>query len=876
MKVARRFGLMLTFLLLLLTVPCSLALSEDEGKIWNDYLDNLPICAQRGVSKWSRLVPNTVKGLDKWESQEPHSKVPRIYESLGPGQYKEAVVAELVKRGIVFGTRIEATMFFGYDYQNEATNYNLPRHGWVTNHMWRINVGWYFRMPELIAATALRRDGTFFQEYTWRYSHRNIGDPNHPLFREMRAKYLSEVITGKKSYPTEKYPLWEYKVPGVKPNEERTNNPYVAFGKLNAVWYDNPSCPASYAPYSVLLWREHFKKRFGAAIIDPAASKNYWVRREWLRWWNERYADYFKWNYDLIQKLGKSVGKDRILVGANVSSPDYARGSTQLYILRVGALDQAGPAETHARFSHGHFAPVFKTALAVSKGKAASIYRPRPYSIGEALATQGQVVRGIRFANFFEDLFHNCQPGGKVALLYNLRHSLEEPENVYMAGICNKLMRLGVPYEVISELHLTVPCLKNFETVILQNTELNEAERTALKTYVEGGGHVLAIGAVVEEVEYAERTYDPENPYETGFDTCITKTFGRPEWQDCKVKTGKGSFQYIAAPVPGEKQLEGAVEEMGTGDYRLISPRGGVLMNVLVQPKTGETLVGLVNYGREVLKDLRLKVPASLGDKAAWISADLEVAKPLDAADGTVTVPQLGSYALVLFAPKAEQLQKRIARAVSAGKITNVVKAPRNPERTSESVNLKKLAIQPEQLKAGELLFQVRTGNGMESIIFCCDIVGGPRPQKTGDPWRLRFRFTEGRGSGYGGTYYENIKLLFVNCDTGYFESVPVPFEKYEYRDLMKSPPDTNERTVEWRPAKPGKYQMFVQYRFINPWSQGYANIEGVSDYGGTHAYGNRGKKFHWGPSPFDYLRNPIRPKLTVHDKVYGAIVTVR
>jgi len=87
----------------------------------------------------------------------------------------------------------------------------------------------------------------------------------------------------------------------------------------------------------------------------------------------------------------------------------------------------------------------------------------------------------------------------------------EKPEEYLLgfSGVCKALSEEHIPYEVITDRHITYETLKNFAAVVLSNSIcLSDRQLDALKEYVEKGGGLVATYKTSLRDEYGNRRED--------------------------------------------------------------------------------------------------------------------------------------------------------------------------------------------------------------------------------------------------------------------------------------------------------------------------------------------------------------------------------
>lgn len=100
-----------------------------------------------------------------------------------------------------------------------------------------------------------------------------------------------------------------------------------------------------------------------------------------------------------------------------------------------------------------------------------------------------------------EDLLTDTRPGSRIGLLYSVWTAMWHLEGAQnKEGVCDTLMRAGLPFEMLVEDDLTPEALADYEAIFLPNIICLSAESVrALHSYVEGGGALLITGDFATE-----------------------------------------------------------------------------------------------------------------------------------------------------------------------------------------------------------------------------------------------------------------------------------------------------------------------------------------------------------------------------------------
>jgi len=196
-------------------------------------------------------------------------------------------------------------------------------------------------------------------------------------------------------------------------------------------------------------------------------------------------------------------------------------------------------------------------------------------------------------------------------------------------SLLNGLAARGVLFDVIYERDVSVERLAPYHAVALLTAQtLHERALSALESFVAGGGRLFAAGDVA--------AYD-----ETGRQRSRPRWFGQ--------KTGKGECIYYDRIPPMDEVAKTLLEAGGLGPVQVEAPNG-VCYNVVHQPKTGRTIVHLLNYTLEPNNEIKVVLRKKYG--RVWLTSPdmaekLQLATP-SGNPAELKLPLLRIYSLVV------------------------------------------------------------------------------------------------------------------------------------------------------------------------------------------------------------------------------------
>jgi hypothetical protein len=416
--------------------------------------------------------------------------------------------------------------------------------------------------------------------------------------------------------------------------------------------------------------------------------------------------------------------------------------------------------------------------------------------------------------------------------------------------VTDQVWRAGVPLEVITERHLSPDVLKGFDVVVLPGFRFQERDTEGLKQYLESGGRLLLIG---------------DNEDAQGRRLASTLA-GLPPWQDGEANVGKGRLKCLNSQLVTDPQMAAALGELGGFAFRVVKPEGAnVLANVLAQPARKLTSIHLVNFTGKPIPGIEVRVPDGLAAQPAAFVSPYGGQAPLTAVQGTLTVPLLDVYGVIVFCADAAARDAVLARNSipdfkPTGEALPVVKVQGDiPQREAR----------PESLKPGERLCAFRQFSKAGFRRLDADVVTAGQG-KVGQSQDILLRIHAVGLWAPDKVFIDKFGFVMVNEDTGYRETVPVPMETVKgqaggetVREKDFAVPSgsfvARESKAVWQPAKPGRYQLYLSYRYADEVYEGKPDLrEGGQRY----------------PLSDYYFSRPLL-KIVYEDKLPGLSVVV-
>ena len=776
--------------------------------LWQNY-DELPAWCQRGNIRYFSGAHNQ-KRVDQIAELEGigHCGPIRV---LTPEHMKE-----MKRKNVPLIIRLDGQFFWGRNY-TQINETSRPG-GWAAYHVTVPNTRWFSKFPRSLSATKVLRDGELLIEYygsNW-VQRRDVSYVN-PVSIQMRDAFLRECVLGEQVFD---YPL-----------DIKTG------GHASGVWWDNPgNVVVSYDPYATWLVAKAFEKRFGDRYNDRDGKKrgrnlhepwyndppHFWMRyhdREVRRWyetfWADAYAGYYSWQYKFLQnEIAPKLGKKHLFVGGN-SKLNWSTANWDYYLYSwPETYDVLGPNETSPVYTNKE-APGLKLALAASNGKPAGIWRAfkHPGERGEILTclavSTNQPAEQARFQIVNRDVYHNAMPGGRVAVLYHLLDGLHVSPIANHARVCDQVWRAGCALEVITELHLTPQVLKQFDVLVLLGFRFSDDEIAAIKAFVEGGGKVLSLGD--------NRDHEGRQLSEI--------LGGIDAFTDGKAEVGRGVLQAYGTQLITQKEMTDALERLDGTDYRIVAPRGRDLMlNVLTQPKAKLTTVHVVNYTEGTFKNVKVKLPKDVDTRHVAVISPSGRAHAAKVSGDTVNIPTLIGYAVLVVCPDAATRDAVVKRnGVFEDK---PVPGKLDPGRHRHSA-IADAQIEPDDLKAGRRVAHLRQSGRAGFRRVDADVVTAGRA-RVGKAHPIKMKLHALGVWSPRNVHFRDVKFVLVNVETGERQEVAVDvgevkgteegFDMRQRKDFYL-PTGTlvrRETTTEWTPAKPGRYQVYLGYRYAS------------------------------------------------------------
>ena len=796
---------------LFLTVTCGSSFARAH---WRDD-PKYPKWAQRGRILFledSRTDEATFSLLARYIAQ---GATPFIHAYTPHWPNDIAIVKKLEKMGIPGSVRVEGSLFFGDDHidrfafiHGTVTAEKFRVGGWWYGLAWRTNYNWYEIWPETMLGTARMRNGD--EKLAYRGAHvrvRREGSPFAPQHRVARAKQTEYILTGVDPIPN--VPMRAYE--NVRAKNPKV--PYPRLGHYTGLWYDNPGSEPSYDLASKAAWQKHFKEKFGKALWDPAGHPDANVRREWARFWADAWVDYFLWRKELQDGIMRKRGMKYCFTGGNFSRLSRPNGTSQFYMAKKGIVDLFGPAEYPATWNRGRCHFILKAILAATHGRPGGKFVPSNYSVAESLAVCGCNAYLRTSEAAFEaanaDLYGRTQPGGRVAVLFNIEQNVVEGQLVNFNDLADQITSMGYPYEVIIEDDLDLASkdlVESFPVIILSNTDLSPERAGRLRDYVAAGGSVIFIGDCLIEKPHC---YDLENP---------------PKWMpDRQVSSAvpenmRERVMCCADQVMPSETMKAAIDKLGGPGFRLEKPDKDMMINILRQPNGELTLLGIVNYSTDDKKDVAVLLPEGFRAEAAgWISRD-GGGGMLEILDGRLVVPEIYYGCTVILGKDRNSIEKHFK------KNTEMFPRKGRPELTGRHGrpgDWRKLCVERESLPAGRALCQYRTSAADRCGYLMLDIVA-PLHVKAGEKADVDLRVLI---TSYD--HVEYLKLIFEDTRTGERFEAPVKLPADNpYGEGEKLNGKT--LTASWSPpvGKSVTYQVYLFYRVVSVGHDGEPFLE--------------------------------------------------
>ncbi|MFQ5810228.1 MAG: hypothetical protein ACE5JM_11470, partial [Armatimonadota bacterium] len=654
-----------------------------------------------------------------------------------------------------------------------------------------------------LSATKVRRDGELLVEYygsNW-VQRRDLSYV-HPASIQMRDAFLRECVLGEQVFDT---PL-----------------DLQCGGCASGVWFDNPGNVAvSYDAYANALVAREFARKFGDRYPDPKAHKpwycdppHFWitehddeVRRWYEKFWADAYAGYYAWQYGFLQReIAPKLGREHLFVGGN-SKLNWSTSSWDYYLFSwPGTYDTLGPNETTTMYSNKE-APGLKLALAASNGKPGGVWRApkHPGYMGEMLACLGVTVNATEEQDDFHranrNLYHNAMPGAGVAVLYHLLDGIHHSEIATLARVCDQVWRAGFPLEVITELHLSPGVLARFDVLIVPGFRFAAGEVAALRAYLEGGGKMVLIGD----------NRDGEGGQ-------LSEVLGgAAAFTDGQAGVGEGVLRSFGTQLITQAQMTEAIEGTGATAYRILRPQGeDLLLNVLLQPQLGATELHLVNYTNEPVRDVTVRLPSELRARPVALVSPRGHHQALEPRNDAITIPELVGYAVAVVCP--DQRTRDAILAQNAG-----IEDQPAPTALAEALRKSAIAeeqVEPEDLEPGERLAHLRQSGRAGFRRVDVDVVTRAEG-RVGQSQPIRLKLHAVGVWSAQRVHFDRVKFVMVNVETGEREEAAVDVRATgtgaaDDLVLHAAAPVLRDTVTDWTPTKPGRYQLYLGYRYVH------------------------------------------------------------
>jgi len=841
--------------------------------LWRDF-DNPPPWAQRG---------SIIYAMPMWYWKE------QSFEKIGASGYNVIHLGQTGTRDdrhsrvkqakLPLVIRLDGRFFWGRNYLELFQTFWSGASAW---HNYPPNVEWYRKFPPSLLATRMRRDGELMIEYSGSLSQRRDLNVIHPVSIQMRDAFMRECLLDEQVFdlplarpafgladgvwwdnPTNAVPSYDaYSAvqitrefsrrfgPSYRERFDREFAEYLKANEKNKRFQARYPTPESRQALKEKRWKEDWENQFCDPLYFYIRNHDRDVLRWWEQYWSDALAGYYAWQYRTLQEeIAPKRGLKHIFVGGN-----FGVDALGLYLFSWPTLDLMGPSESGpAKHAAG-----YKLALAASNGKPAGVLRsgrrhPEWTARAEALACLGmtpslpQPYRDFHVIN--RDMYHNAGPGARIALLYHLTDGLhhDEVENIY--NICDQVWAAGAPLEVITERHLAEQILAQFDVVIVPGFHLAERDIAALKAYVTGGGGLLLIGD----------NSGPNGKYLAGL------LGGAENRTDRHARVGKGALVNLAAQLATQDQVTKALESLGgLKDCRILEPEDNMLLvNLLRRRDLGLGGIHLVNYAGRPVKDLRLRLPQWAAGKALAFISPHGTPQKLSAADGVVTVPRLDVYGVVVACDTVETRDRIMGR----NRGNAFTPQPNDKWDFVVTTNSRWRGIaalaqtRPEDVPPGRKLARLRTCSQTAVRRIDADVVTkgagkvGEAQEialtiyKLGWPWTPKER-----------VHADRFAFVLVHEKTGERERVPIVMEPPTQQDreneaalqeqLARLPEKGHydrvrqralvevqlpflpavtcvrrRSTAQWTPKKPGRYQVYLSYRFVDSTIQGRPDL---------------------------------------------------
>jgi len=343
--------------------------------------------------------------------------------------------------------------------------------------------------------------------------------------------------------------------------------------------------------------------------------------------------------------------------------------------------------------------------------------------------------------------------------------------------------------------------------VVVPGFRFGDEEIAALKAYAQRGGKILLLG-------------DNRDHNERQLSELLADI---PAYTDGQKAVGKGAVRSFGTQLITQQQMTAALKELGGFAYRITAPTGkNLMLNVLTQPKQKLTSVHVVNYTDGSMDNVKVQLPKDVATPHAALVDLNGHEQAVDASGGTVTIPKLGGYAVIVLCPTAAGRDRVLAAN------TKVQDRPIPDTLGGLRGRYKRIAdaqIEPDALKPGQKLAHLRQCTRVGFHRVDADVVtAGAGRVGQAQPIRLKLHAVGIWSARY--VQFDNVQFVAVNVETGERQEIPVQIapvagtaegEEMRQQKDFTIPAGTfvlRETTTNWTPAKPGRYQLYLGYRY--------------------------------------------------------------
>ncbi len=453
---------------------------------------------------------------------------------------------------------------------------------------------------------------------------RRVGCRNNPVWREFREKWSLYMIAG----PTALIKDIRFSaLPSRAPIHEN----------VAALFIDNAGVRPCCCDFCWNDWRAFWKERFPDRPL-PAKDHNYWASRAERP---EEFAAHWEFETGLVTAFNRRI-TDLCHEHGRPTQINAGPGQNFATIaqLQAGAADSLLWELLYRHPPWGRLAPWYKRGLAAGRGRPvfAVTYTVPPtdleefsmpvltpdftrMALAEGFATQGiytlftetggnffTAVSGYHHFNALnQDLYSFAQPGGRIAIVLALRSGLLLGRlDSCMDPLVSRLMRAGLPVEIITESDINGELRDHFDIVIAPDlTCATDALVEALaRFHARGGGLMIA-------EDFATRDWN-----------CRPWTSAAAADLLAGAKAGAPSLRLLNryGANLGDAELLNLVAQAGAGKppQRLVWEQGGdedCIINALKHPRLGLESFHIVNFNYSMNPACLLR---STSESVAW------------------------------------------------------------------------------------------------------------------------------------------------------------------------------------------------------------------------------------------------------------------